>query len=126
MVDTLAEIDKNGGGDKLLGFIQQHYPYMLIDEAPAQSQSVSSDDVFGYFNPNILTYPRRIIFTGPENELRRKIQEFTIDKIKSDSVIVNGVAYIEYLTQDDSSVKDSVPQKSWLIARWKLRHQSLT
>lgn len=134
MIEILGEIDKLSGNEKLLGFLHQHYPHILINEAPpvraepspeSSRQVVGADEIFEHYNPNLLTYPRRIIFTGSARELKTKVQSFLLDKIKSDSVIVGEKAYVEYLTADDAALKDSIPQKNWRIAAWKLRSANL-
>lgn len=124
MVETLKEIKTLNGEEKLLEFIHQHYSSMLMNELPmAVPQSDDTTEVFGYHNPYILTYPRRVIFSGEETELRKKVNAFLLDKIKSDFVIVHDKAYIEYLLPEDTHLKDSIPLKNWKIGQWRLRHQ---
>lgn len=126
MMETLTEVEKLDGGDRLIAFLTQHYPHMLVAETgekvPAQAASArvgSGDEIFEHYNPNILTYPRRMIFEGPD--LQRVVRSFLVDKIKSDFVIVGDKAYVEYLTRDDSGVMNSIPVKNWLIAAWRAR-----
>jgi len=125
MIKVLEEIGKLNGNDKLLNFLQQHYPHALVDSQPkVEMKTVAVDEIFEHYNPNLLTYPRRIIFTGSSRELKTKVQSFLLDKIKSDFIIVDGKAYVEYLTNEDSQLKDSIPMKNWKIAAWKLRVKS--
>jgi hypothetical protein len=126
MIDTLGEIEKLDGGDRLIAFLTQHYPHMLVadtnERVPTQAaQPAGDDEIFGHYNPNILTYPRRLILVGAEHELKRKVQSFLVDKIRSDFVIVGDKAYVEFLNRGDEGVLDKVPVKNWLIAAWRLR-----
>jgi hypothetical protein len=122
MSDILRQVEKKGGGEALLTFLKRQYPHMLIDDTPVPTvaETQPTTKVFDHYNPAILTYPRRFILTGPE--LSRQVQSFIIDKLKSDYVIVDGVAYIEYLTKADAHVKDSIPIDNWAVSKWKLSH----
>jgi len=120
MTEILREIDTSGGSDALGTFLSKHYPHMI--EGLERIQPIqSSGSVFEYYNPNILTYPRRIIFTGDLRSLRHTINEFVLDKIKHDSIIVGNTAYIEYLTSDDSAIVDKIPDQNWQIPAYRLR-----
>lgn len=122
MTELLALINGDASGSAALGeFLNRHYPYMVEGgSAPAIEKSNQSDIVFEC-NPKLLTYPRRIIFTGDQRSLQRKIAEFTLDKIKHDSIIVGNKAYIEYLTKDDRHLASSIPDGKWLIAAYRLK-----
>lgn len=124
MVELLKELEQiPGATEKLFEFLKKHYPYMIVDESVAPSASpipvTDAGPIFPHFNASILTYPRRQVFEGPN--LQKRLQEFLLDKIKSDSVIVDGKAYVEYLERGDAALVDKVPQKNWQIAAWRLR-----
>lgn len=119
MVEVLAEIDKAGGNDKLLAYLHQHYPHILVSKQAAPAAVKDSDEIFENYNPDLLTYPRRIIFEGEASELRSKVQSFLVDKIKSDFVIVGDRAYVEYLTSEDTAIKDLIPITNWRVALWR-------
>lgn len=127
MLELLKRIEAmDGGADKLEAFISKNYAHMMItDDAtprpvPVQSQTVQQ--VFQYYNPNLLTYPRRIVFEGDERSLAKTINEFVLDKIKYDSLILNGKAYVEYLTQADRLIINSIPVTNWQIAAYRLKN----
>lgn len=125
MVELLKELERMPGAvEKLFEFLNKHYPYMIVKEGqpPSKVSSSQSDLVFSYYNPQILTYPRRRIFEGVD--LERQVKEFLLDKLKSDFVIVNGKAYVEYLEQSDAQLVNEVPQNNWQIAAWRLRTSS--
>lgn len=124
MVEFLKELEKMpGGAEKLFEFLEKHYPHMIVRDSSAQKPwsepKRSVDPVFPQFNPNVLTYPRRQILDG--EDLVRRIQEFMLDKIKGDFVIVDGKAYIEFLERVDASLVDKIPLRNWLIASWRSR-----
>ncbi len=139
MIELLAEIQKvPDGSDKLGEFLGKHYPHVIDGPAPQQAAPVVAPQqaapvvapqqgrdpgpVFPYFNPGILTYPRRQILEGAD--LQRRAQEFCLGKIRSDFVVVGGKAYVEYLERGDAAVAASVPQKNWLVTAWRLRNGS--
>ena len=119
MVETLAAIESAGGGDLLVAFLKEQYPYMLVGNPTPVG---ATDPVFEHYNPNVLTYPRRLILVG--QDLQRQIRSFVIGKLKHDSVVVGDKAYIEYLNREDAEVAKSLPLKCWRIAAWRLRSNS--
>jgi hypothetical protein len=133
MIELLKEIEKiEFGTDKLFDFLQKHYPHMIVkdDGTPvkpavktkSERQPRKADDIFPYFNPAIVTYPRRQVFDG--DNLERRTKEFLVDKLKSDYVIVDGKSYIEYLERRDITLSDQIPARNWMIAAWRLRSDS--
>lgn len=125
MVELLKELEKIPEGvEKLFEFLQKHYPHMIVKETAAQPEKKAAPakpvgPVFSHFNPNVLTYPRRQILEG--EDLRQRVQEFMLDKIKGDFVIVDGKAYVEFLERADAPLVDKIPAKNWQIAAWRLR-----
>lgn len=120
MTEILQEIDSINGGDALGAFLAKHYPHM-IDGPNKANISKHTGQVFEYYNPNILTYPRRVIFTGDIRSLKRTVNEFVLDKIKHDSIIVGNTAYVEYLTKEDMNIADKIPNSNWQIPAYRLR-----
>lgn len=123
MSDVLEEIDQAGGGDALLEFLGKHYPHTLSNKPSVNQQEAEHDDVFPYYNPNILTYPRRQIFVGPPRLLRNRTREFLLDKLKGDHIIIGERVYIEYLEKGDAVIADKIPARNWLISQYRLRHE---
>jgi len=121
MTEILNEIKKCGGDNDLGAFLSKHYPHVIISNESTPDIVGESDDVFEYYNPNILSYPRRIIFTGDQRSLKRTINEFVLDKIKYDSIIIGDKAYIEYLTSDDAGIVDKIPNHNWQIPSYRLK-----
>ena len=121
MKALLAEIERLGGADIILDFLQKNYPNMIEGGVKAPAATDNYDNIFTHYNPSILTYPRRIIFTGPKQELKKKVHEFLLNKLKSDYIIVDSRAYVEYLEQSDIAVEKKIPLTSWLISQYRLR-----
>lgn len=119
MKGLLTNIQEQGGGDAMTTFLQKHYPAMVGGGTKASAGDY--DDVFTHYNPNILTYPRRIIFVGPKRELLKKVREFVLDKPKSDHIIVGDRAYVEYLEEADAAITDKIPLRNWQIAAYRQR-----
>lgn len=126
MVELLKEMEKIPGGvEKLFEFLEKHYPHMIVREQKAEAKKAPAPvkspvgPVFQHFNPNVLTYPRRQVLEG--EDLRQRVQEFMLDKIKGDFVIVDGKAYVEFLERGDAPLADKIPAKNWQIAAWRLR-----
>lgn len=119
MIDVLKEIDSvPDGSNKLLSFLRANYAYMLVDDTIVNKRQ--SDEIFGYYNPNILTYPRRLLINGTSDELLKKVNEFSINKLKVDYVIVDDKLYVEYLLESDNKILNQIPESNWKIAAFKL------
>lgn len=123
MLDVLDKVSSLGGAEKLYDFLGKNYPQMIVNNFRTNTQnrheSLNSDDVFSSYTPDIVTYPRRIIFSGEARELRKRVNEFLLDKIAHDKLFLGDKAYVEYLTKSDSYLKDSIPLKNWQIAAYR-------
>ena len=118
MLELLTEIQNRGNSDSLAVFISKNYPHM-IDGNESMRSSYDDDTVFSNYNPNILTYPRRMIVEGDERSLNRQAREFLLDKMKGDYIIVGNKLYIEYLEKKDKSIANSIPLSNWQIANYR-------
>ena len=108
MERTLKKIQDAGDSNKLLQFLQTHYPETIKQE---------TKPVFVQYKPGILTYPRRVILTG--SDLRQQVKQFTKNKIKHDSIIINDTAYVEYLNQEDRHIINKIPLSNWQIVAYR-------
>jgi hypothetical protein len=115
---SVVESLKDKHLDKLANYMVANFPYMLddIDDIPITRHK---GRVFE-FDPHLLTYPRRMIFSGSLLEIKRRINSFVLDKIKYDSIIVDGIGYVEYLLPEDKDITGSIPIKNWKIAKFRL------
>ena len=119
MKDLLQQIQDAGHSDDVADFLKKHYPHMI--EGGVVTSKGDFDNIFTHYNPNILTYPRRIIFTGPKRELLKRVMEFSLDKLKTDHIIVGERAYIEYLEKSDSPIAEQIPFSNCQISQYRQR-----
>lgn len=117
MLGLLKDIQSNGHSDSLIEFISKHYQYMIDGVDPVVKQDYGN--VFRDYSPNILTYPRRTIFTGDYKSLNKIAKEFLLDKLKGDYIIVGDKLYIEYLIKSDRSIVNDIPIENWQIANYR-------
>ena len=104
--------------ESLSTFIMTNYPYMIMDNESRRTKHIGP--VFEY-NENVVTYPRRMIFEGDILDVKRKINSFTLDKYRHDSIIVGRIGYVEYLTREDKDIEHLIPAKNWLIAAYRMK-----
>ncbi len=132
MTETLLDIQRRENGEEQLkAYISSNYPHMIVQTLPESPivrstpkvvhKSQSQDKVFAFYNPKLLTYPRRMIFNSNDGNLKKQITEFTLDKIKHDFIIVDDVGYVEYLNKEDIAIIGKIPQSNWQIAAYRLR-----
>jgi hypothetical protein len=119
MTLTLDKVKQSGGYELLIDFINVNYPYMIIGDGLGKRATSGDDIIFPEYVANVLTYPRRIIFEGEPDQLSIRIQRFTHDKIKHDSIIIGHKGYVEYLVGQDINIADKIPLNNWLIASYR-------
>jgi hypothetical protein len=116
MLRLLTDIQNTGGNNSLIAFISKNYGHMIDGGDIVES---NGGDVFVGYNPNILTYPHRVIFSGDSRSLLKKAKEFLLDKLSGDYIIVGDKLYIEYLNKSDSRISGSIPIDNWQIANYR-------
>lgn len=117
MLKLLDDIRDTGGNDSLIVFISRNYKYMI--DGNDGVVEFDGGDVFIDYKANILTYPRRVIFSGENKSLVKRAREFLLDKLSGDYIIVGDKLYIEYLNKSDSSISGSIPIENWQIANYR-------
>jgi hypothetical protein len=76
--------------------------------------------VFQFYNPAVLTFPRKKIMVESNKAiLRERVYEFIKDKYGVDFVIVDDHAYIEYFDREHRHVIDQIPKESREVYRYK-------
>jgi hypothetical protein len=108
MEELVKVVATSGRSDALEDFLRVKFPNSLETLPPP----------FDPITVNILTYPHRHIVRG--GNLQNVVMVFVADKFKYEYVIVNGVAYIEYINNDESDMV--IPHKNWVIAAWRMKH----
>jgi hypothetical protein len=118
MVSLLDKIYDRGGQTLLYSFLSQKFPYIVQSADPKQDQH----GVFPGYVPGLLSYPKRIVFKGAPHTLESVITKFTADKTHFDSLILDNVAYVEYLDQGDIDLFEQIPEDNWLIRAYRAKH----
>lgn len=122
MLSVLDQIGLMGGTDSLTEFLTKNYPHVIDNSGQSVTTATfgpSTGGLFVGYKPGILTYPRRVIITG--GDVAAKANEFVADKFQSDVIIVDGKAYIEYLTVDDKDIASQINPTKWQIAAYRAR-----
>ena len=114
MVEVLDHIESNGDIDALYNFIRVNYPFMM-----ARDNTSLEDSPFPDFIPEILTFPRRIIFEGDRPQLSKMLLSFIKDKFKYDYVMLGNKCYVEFLAKGDEEILPQINNDDWLIANYR-------
>jgi hypothetical protein len=107
----------------LESFLMKNFPAIIIDDMKSFEQKRVSKEienkhkVFTYYDPVLVTFPRRIIFSG--GDLQKSVQDFCIKQFYSEWIIIDDRAYIEYLQPDVATYKPNIPEKNWQIRAYK-------
>jgi hypothetical protein len=120
-----------GGQEKLLEFLQQNYPHMVESVTPVEASEpvryqrpvmapAQVSPPFERYDPRMLSFPRRNVLQSSDlSELNRRVRAFVSDKVRSDWVIIGDKAYIEFVPSEHAGVAANIPDKSWLVTKWK-------
>jgi hypothetical protein len=119
MMNLFEEIQQGGHEDTLVAFLQQRFPTALLSN-PAPVAKVDNN-IFPDYTPGVLTYPHRHIIDSGEN-VQQQISEFLKGKGRSDVLVKNGVAYIEYMLLEEKGM--DIPVSNWLLQAWKQKHKN--
>lgn len=115
MKEILDVIANKGGTTLLLSFLSQKFPHILHDSDPKRDKH----GVFPEYVPGLLTYPRRLIFKGSQSALKETIDKFVANKPHHDSIVIDDVAYVEYLEPNEAGMLADIPEESWLIRAYR-------
>lgn len=121
MEETLQLLHEANKYIELISFLRSNFPNVI--EGEVTRPQIKEGEVFPRFNPNVLTYPRRKIISGKNPHLKRKVNSFLVDKVKSDYIIIGDTAYIEYLNKEDRHLADKIAPTGWLISQYRLKNQ---
>lgn len=111
MKEVLLKIDGLGGLIKMCDFLLRKFPHFLNYD----------DEIFPDYNEKLLTFPHRKILVDGNIDLI--CADFISDKRFCDYVIISNVAYVEYLSDNDTISHDDVPSSNWLIKAWRVRNK---
>jgi len=123
MLEVLRALIRDSRAVVLLErFLRQNFPAMIIDDikaTPPTKQVPNKHRVFTYYDPTLATFPKRIIFVGPD--LLKRIRDFCAAQFYCEHVIIEDHAYIEYIPNESAVLKSSIPDKNWQIRQFKKR-----
>lgn len=143
MTDVLKEIERiDGGIAKLHEFLHREHPTVLATgphKRPSRPQvraphnfvpqaatptevAPTIEEIFPHYDPDILTYPRRMVLHGPNRfMLRHDVYEFVRTKYRADYAVFDKIAFIEYFNPDETELVSQVPRANWAIQQWRMR-----
>lgn len=113
MADLHRTIQKRGDEPVLLAFLKEKHPHML-EGVPKPEVSY-----FANFYTSVKSFPRRHMISGSAEELQTELHKFKQGKLVVDHIIIDGIAYIEFLEQKDKELRSSIPQSNWRIAAYR-------
>jgi len=117
LIDILLE---RGLHDELEMFLIHYFPFMVRNKPSNSTTWPFKNEVFGFYNHRILTFPRRMILCHDDiNELNRRIENFTRDKLGVDFVIVDRCAYIEYFERQHRDIMIKIKPEDREVYRYK-------
>jgi hypothetical protein len=121
MLETLQEIRKHRDQVKLLEqFLRRHYPGIIISDTVSAASNPNKHKVFEHYDPGLITYPRRLIVLAADvGDLQAAVLDFCAQQAHCEHIIVEDRAYIEFLPADHLSLISKIPDKNWMIRRYK-------
>lgn len=134
--EKMQEIQKSlDGSNKLpamIAFLKREFPQMIEEireekdgPAPIKSTIVSGlekNEVFSHYNPNLLTFPQRMVLENKDPEaLKRDVKEFIVGKVGVDYLIIGDRAYIEYFKLKFIREASQVPITSRELYKYRLK-----
>lgn len=123
MLDILKDLKASGYYDQLMDYLNNQHPDIVI-KPNIVTKTLSEDPIFGYYNPSLITYPRRIILSG--SDLESVAKSFVSDKLAFEYIIFNNRAYIEFLLNIDENIMMKLPPENWKIRAFKNGKETTT
>jgi hypothetical protein len=129
MTEIQKELDKRHLLVDMVKFLKVEYPIVLeevYDDKPqpkmTKIESHNDKAVFKHYNPNLLTFPQKVIMTGDPNEIQRAVKEFIAGKISTDYLIIGNTAYVEYFHQKYEKESTMVKPESRELFKYRQIH----
>jgi hypothetical protein len=131
MTEILNKIKNGSGGPKLESFLTQTFPQVLNkpkcgakgirkSTVVESAQKMDLHDVFEYYNPSLVTYPRRLIMAGLD--LEKKISDFLRNKSIYEHIVIEDRVYIEYLNPEENNLAKDIPEHNWQIKKYRTKN----
>lgn len=136
MVQIKNELVKRGYEKHLAEFLQAEFPTVLekqtlkLRQIPPTKKSnnktpgiLNKHQVFESYNLDILQFPQKmIIIDNDSNSLLKRVKNFIVDKVKSDFIIIDDRAYIEYFLSRYKLESERFPEEKRELYKWRLKH----
>lgn len=139
MVDIYNTLVRRGHEKILLDFLKKEFPVALeeVQKNVFQTTETEKDKkidpkvyndigepnkhkIFKSYNPNILTFPQKMIIIDPNTfSLNKKVRNFIKDKIDADFLIIEDRAYIEYFLSKYRQEASKYPQELRELYQWR-------
>jgi hypothetical protein len=126
MIALLEQIQAIPDGEvQLEGFLRRHSPHVLLEDEP-QEVPVIPSGVFGHYDPELLTVPRRLVIPAhTQQDAAHRAEEFLKGKIYADSIVLpeagQWAAYIEFLPPEMNILADKIPVENWRIRAYRAK-----
>jgi hypothetical protein len=134
MEQIQQELESRRLSQQMINFLMKEYPFAVeeIKEAgdvkPTAMRgqlmvTAHDQDVFEHYNPNLLTFPQRIIIKNDDPEgLKRDVNDFIINKVGVDYLIMDNMAFIEYFKLKYSAEAKMVALESRELYKYRQLH----
>ena len=143
MKEIYVKLYDRGHGSSFEDFITRRFPWLIKSHEPArpkqatkpfkalkpvkkqpklttqQAEDLNKHKVFKDYRPNILSFPQKLIISGNPNNLQRRVQAFTRDKLAVDWIIIEDRAYIEYFKPQHAALVDRIPREKREIYQYR-------
>jgi len=131
MTEILNKITNDSGGPKLEAFLSQAFPQVMNkpkcgakevrkNVVVKSAQKMNLHNVFEYYNPSLMTYPRRLIMSG--SGLEKKVSDFLRNKNVHEHIVIEDRAYIEYLNPEENNLAKDIPEHNWQIKKYRTKN----
>ena len=132
MMEIQKALSDRGLLQQMVLFLKKEFPFTidkLGKETPKPKapdaklvQSITNDEVFRVYHPNLLTFPQKAIIEHDNPEtLARQVRDFCQGKVGTDYIIVGSRAYVEYFKLKYTKESKEIDPKSRDIFRYRAR-----
>ena len=140
MIEIYKKLYSMGLGGQFEDFVKRRFPYIVEGDDPKPKaarkayvptekrivppQRLNKHGVFKSYNPRILTFPHKLVLTNDNSEdLLAETKRFMRDKISTDYLILENVAYIEYLLPKYKDIANQIPPDGWEIENFRRKNR---
>jgi hypothetical protein len=146
MKQIYSALYARGKGEALEELIKERFAYLIIGSvatseppkaqpkpkpltpsvkvfAPTNASNLNKHGVFESYRPNILTFPKKMIFQNTNRaQLEAIVKHFLKDKVSFDYLIIDDRAYVEYFDAQHQAEAERIPKDSRDIHKYRIAH----